>query len=76
MDVELAHRFWEEAPDAAIAVSADGRIVFCNNAAEVTFGYHPCEALDAGCSQWMIKPADTRSLVPELLVLCAARSPP
>lgn len=33
-------------------------------------------AFDAGCSAWMVKPVDTRSLVPRLLTLCTARSPP
>jgi CheY-like chemotaxis protein len=33
-------------------------------------------AFDAGCSEWMVKPVDTRSLVPRLLTLCAAQSSP
>jgi two-component system cell cycle response regulator DivK len=38
--------------------------------------YSSREALEAGCSEWMIKPFDTRSLVPRLLHLSAARSLP
>ena len=34
------------------------------------------DALAAGCSEWMIKPFDTRSLVPRLLVLSGARLRP
>ena len=45
VDDGLAHRFWQEAPDAAIAVGADGRIVFWNHAAEVIFGYPLAEAI-------------------------------
>jgi len=41
----LAHKFWQEAPDAAIAVGADGRIAFWNHAAEVIFGYPRQEAI-------------------------------
>jgi PAS domain S-box-containing protein len=45
MEEELARRFWEEAPDAAIAVGADGCILSWNRAAEVIFGYSRAEAV-------------------------------
>src|SRR5579862_6936074 len=45
MDAELAHRFWNEAPDAAIAVKADGPILFWTCAAELIFGYPAPEAV-------------------------------
>jgi protein-histidine pros-kinase len=45
MDAELAHRFWDEAPDAAIAVSTEGRVLFWNCAAESIFGYPRSEAV-------------------------------
>jgi PAS domain S-box-containing protein len=54
MDVEFAHRFWEEAPDAAIAVSADGHILFWNGAAEVIFGYQRGEALGRTIQELLI----------------------
>ena len=38
--------------------------------------YSSRQALEAGCSEWMIKPVDTRSLVPRLLAISSARSPP
>jgi DNA-binding response OmpR family regulator len=38
--------------------------------------YTSHDALEAGCSEWMIKPFDTRNLVPRLLVLSGARSRP
>jgi PAS domain S-box-containing protein len=46
MDDELARRFWEDAPDAAIAIGGDGKVVFWNRAAETIFGYSSLEAKD------------------------------
>jgi len=31
------------------------------------------QAVDAGCSEWVVKPLDTRSLIPKLLELCRSR---
>ncbi len=45
MDDELARKFWDEAPDAAIAVDANHKIRFWNRAAELIFGYSAAEAL-------------------------------
>src|SRR5579863_5543168 len=45
MDDELARRFWDEAPDAAIAATAEGTILYWNRAAELTFGYSADEAV-------------------------------
>jgi PAS domain S-box-containing protein len=56
----LAQRFWQEAPDAAIAVGADGRIVFWNHAAEVIFGYPATEAI----GQSILRAPHERSAAP------------
>ena len=54
MDDGLAHRFWQEAPDAAIAVGADGRIVFWNHAAEIIFGYPLREAIGQSIQELLV----------------------
>lgn len=53
----LAHRFWKEAPDAAIAVSANGRILFWNPAAEAIFGYEMTEAIGRTLQELLIPEA-------------------
>ena len=35
------------------------------------YSYTGREALEAGCSEWLLKPLDTRNLIPRLLELCA-----
>jgi PAS domain S-box-containing protein len=46
MDYELARRFWDEAPDAAIAAKAvDGTVLYWNRTAELIFGYSAEEAV-------------------------------
>ncbi|HEV8581680.1 MAG TPA: PAS domain S-box protein [Thermoanaerobaculia bacterium] len=46
MSAELAHLVLQESPDAAILVSAEGRIRFWSPGAESVFGYGEAEALD------------------------------
>jgi PAS domain S-box-containing protein len=42
---ELARLLWEETPDAIIAISGEGKILFWNRAAESIFGYARAEAV-------------------------------
>lgn len=44
MDTELAQEISEEAPDAILAVTPDGRVLYWNRAAETIFGYGRAEA--------------------------------
>jgi len=34
------------------------------------------DAIEAGCSEWLVKPLDTRTLLPNLLELCAPYNTP
>src|SRR5689334_16675902 len=48
MTSDLAKRFIDETPDAIIATTLDGKVVFWNKGAEFLFGYTSAEA--DGCS--------------------------
>ncbi len=57
MDSELAQELWEANPDAIVAISPDGRVLYWNRAAETIFGYTRDEVLDRSMTD-LIVPAD------------------
>ncbi len=44
MEHDSQHPLWEDCPDAVIAASGEGKVLFWNSAAEVIFGYSAHEA--------------------------------
>jgi PAS domain S-box-containing protein len=54
MEVGLAQQLWDEIPDALVALSPDGRVLFWNSAAEITFGYTRAEAVGAELRELVI----------------------
>jgi PAS domain S-box-containing protein len=56
-EAELALQVWEETPDAMLAISASGEILYWSRAAENIFGYSPAEALGRSPVE-LIVPAD------------------
>ena len=57
---EFPSRFWEEAPDAAIAEGTDGRISYWNRAAEVIFGYSAAEAVGHTINELLVPRSSPR----------------
>jgi len=57
MKVSFSQRLWNEIPDAVVALSRNGEVLFWNRAAEDIFGYTAQEALGQSLRQ-LIVPAD------------------
>ena len=54
MEIGLAQQLWDEIPDALVALSSNGRVLFWNSAAEITFGYTRAEAVGAELRELVI----------------------
>src|SRR5258708_35365575 len=57
MGADFSNRFWEENPDAVIAVSPDGKVLDWSRAGEAIFGYTREEAVGRGLVE-LIVPAE------------------
>src|SRR5258706_7136142 len=57
MGADFSNRFWEENPDAVIAVSPDGKVLDWSRAGEAIFGYTREEAVGRGLVE-LILPAE------------------
>jgi len=57
MGADFSNRFWEENPDAVIAVSPDGKVLEWSRAGEAIFGYTREEAVGRGVVE-LIVPAE------------------
>jgi len=53
---DLSHQLWEENPDAVLASSRDGKILFWNRAAETIFGYARDEAIGRSLTELIVPP--------------------
>ena len=56
MGTDFTSRFWNETPDAIIAMSPDGRVLHWNRAAETIFGYTPEEAAGRTLTDLIVPP--------------------
>ena len=56
MTLELWPRLWEETPDAILAISPQGEVLYWNPAAEAIFGYTSAEALGRLLTELIIPP--------------------
>ena len=54
---DLSRQLWDETPDAVLAVTAGGKVLFWNRAAEAIFGYSSAEAVGHTLAE-LIVPAD------------------
>ncbi len=54
---DLSRQLWDETPDAVLAVTAGGEVLFWNHAAEAIFGYSSAEAVGHTLAE-LIVPAD------------------
>jgi protein-histidine pros-kinase len=56
MDADFTNQLWEENPDAILAVSPDGKILYWNRAAEIIFGYTRDEATGRPLADLVVPP--------------------
>ena len=54
MSMDFTNWFWNETPDAIISLSAEGRVMFWNRAAETIFGYSQEEAVGREAAELIV----------------------
>ena len=54
--MDLARELWDETPDAVLAVTAGGEVLFWNRAAEAIFGYSSAEAVGQTLADLIVPP--------------------